>query len=209
MCNVPSSSSSSSLQVTASVNRTMFFLGLIYKNSKQLLTMIFLLASSAILTRIPSWLLARDASPTPVTNSTPGVTILPPNGTPPNYTLMMPDPRTVLSSTAATIIACNSESIRYTELGKFTCLFSIMHCLMLSFLVFGAPTLNPSGINQCIRRNQRFTLLLSQSWYCYYWYFCQMDLWFHSASCFNRLSNIFIQQHNAECVWWLQLYTYA
>ena len=60
---------------------------------------------------------------TPLTNSTPGVTILPPSGTPPRYTLMMSVPRTVLNSNAATIIACNSESVRFTELGKFTCLF--------------------------------------------------------------------------------------
>ena len=43
---------------------------------------------------------------------------------------MMPVPRDVLSSTADTIIACNlpgpptaTQSVRYTELGKFTCLF--------------------------------------------------------------------------------------
>ena len=57
--NVPSSPSSSSLQVTASANRALFFLGLIYKNSKQLSTMTYLPASNAILTRIPCWLLAR------------------------------------------------------------------------------------------------------------------------------------------------------
>ena len=64
--------------------------------------------------------------PTPLTNSTSGVLILSPSGTPPTYTLMMPDPRTVLSSTAATIIACNSESIRFTELGKFICLLFLI-----------------------------------------------------------------------------------
>ena len=61
----------------------------------------------------------------PLTNSTTGVTIVPPSGSTPRYTLMMPDPRTVLSLTAATIIACNSESLRFTELGKLPAYFSI------------------------------------------------------------------------------------
>ena len=65
-------------------------------------------------------------SPTPVTNSTTGITILPPSVTSPGmYTLMMPVPRTAMNPAEETIIACNSESVRFNELGKFTCLFDI------------------------------------------------------------------------------------
>ena len=48
-----------SLQVTVSANRTLFFLGLIVF-SQQLLTMTFLPASDAILTRTLYWLLTQD-----------------------------------------------------------------------------------------------------------------------------------------------------
>ena len=66
-------------------------------------------------------------SPAPLTNSTSGVTILPPSGSEPEYTLMMPVPRDVLSNnTTDTIIGCttgsNQEDIRFSELGKCTCL---------------------------------------------------------------------------------------
>ena len=65
-------------------------------------------------------------SPAPLTNSTSGVTILPPSGSETEYTLMMPIPRDVLSNTADTIIGCttntNQEDIRFSELGKCTCL---------------------------------------------------------------------------------------
>ena len=61
LCNDPLCVSSSSLQVqTATANRTLFFLGLIYKNSKLILSIILLLVSNALLTRIPSWFLAQD-----------------------------------------------------------------------------------------------------------------------------------------------------
>ena len=65
-------------------------------------------------------------SPAPLTNST-GVTILPPSENETEYyTLMMPVPRDVLSNTADTIIGCttgtNQEDIRFSELGKCTCL---------------------------------------------------------------------------------------
>ena len=55
-------------------------------------------------------------SPTPLTNSTNGVTIVPTSGG--RYRLLMPIPRDVLSSTSATIIACDGESIRFIELGE-------------------------------------------------------------------------------------------
>ena len=58
-------------------------------------------------------------SPAPLTNSTSGVTILPPSGSETQYTLMMPVPRDVFSNTADTIIGCGSEEIRFRELGKF------------------------------------------------------------------------------------------
>ena len=64
-------------------------------------------------------------SPAPLTNSS-GVTILPPSGSETQYTLMIPVPRDVLSNTADTIIGCttdaNQEDIRFSELGKCTCL---------------------------------------------------------------------------------------
>ena len=63
-------------------------------------------------------------SPAPLTNSTSGVTILPPSGSEPEYTLMIPVPRDVLSNTTDTIIGCttgsNQEEIRFSELGKCT-----------------------------------------------------------------------------------------
>ena len=62
----------------------------------------------------------------PLTNSSSGVTILPPSGSEPEYTLMIPVPRDVLSNTADTIIGCtagtNQEDIRFSELGKLTCI---------------------------------------------------------------------------------------
>ena len=66
-------------------------------------------------------------SPAPLTNSTSGVTILPPSGSEPEYyTLMIPVPRDVLSNTTDTIIGCttgsNQENIRFSKLGKCTCL---------------------------------------------------------------------------------------
>ena len=71
------------------------------------------------------------------------------------YTLMIPVPRDVLSNTADTIIGCatgtNQEDIRFSELGKCTCMPTmiscITHCLMLSILnlVFGDTVLTPSG----------------------------------------------------------------
>ena len=58
----------------------------------------------------------------PLTNST----SVPPSGSEPEYTLMIPVPRNVLSNTADTIIGCttgmNQEDIRFSELGKCTCL---------------------------------------------------------------------------------------
>ena len=62
-------------------------------------------------------------SPVPLTNSTSGVTILPPSGSETQYTLMIPVPRDVLSNTGDTIIVCTAqleEDIRFSELGKFT-----------------------------------------------------------------------------------------
>ena len=66
-------------------------------------------------------------SPAPLTNSTTGVTILPPSENETEYyTLMIPVPRDVLSNTADTIIGCttdaNQEDIRFSELGKCICL---------------------------------------------------------------------------------------
>ena len=64
-------------------------------------------------------------SPAPLTNSTSGVTIIPPSGSEPEYTLMIPVPRDVLGSNTDTIIGCttgsNQEEIRFSELGKCTC----------------------------------------------------------------------------------------
>ena len=68
--------------------------------------------------------LAQASVPAPLTNSTSGVTILPPSGSEPEYTLMIPVPRDVLSNTTDTIIGCttgsNQEEIRFSELGKCT-----------------------------------------------------------------------------------------
>ena len=61
-------------------------------------------------------------SSVPLTNSTTGETIIPPSGSEPEYTLMIPVPRDVLSNTADTIIGCTTgssqEDIRFRELGK-------------------------------------------------------------------------------------------
>ena len=61
-------------------------------------------------------------SPAPLTNSTSGVTILPPSGSETQYTLMIPVPRNVLDNTEETIIGCttgsNHEDICFSELGK-------------------------------------------------------------------------------------------
>ena len=62
------------------------------------------------------------SSPTSLTNSTNGVTIVPTSDG--RYRLLMPIPHDVLSSTSATIIACNSESVRFTELGE------LLRCVM-------------------------------------------------------------------------------
>ena len=69
---------------------------------------------------------------------------------------------------------------------------------MLSFLVFGAPTLNPNGtINvvegtsgslSCSSSPDTSTADIDATWT-----FGSTQL-----ASFNRLSNIFIQQHNAE-----------
>ena len=78
-------------------------------------------------------------SPAPLINSTSGVTILPPSGSEPEYTLMMPVPRDVLSNIADTIIGCttgtNQEVIRFSELGKlsYTCIYD---CLIITLFFF-------------------------------------------------------------------------
>ena len=64
-------------------------------------------------------------SAAPLTNSTSGLTIIPPSGSELEYTLMIPVPRDVLSNTTDTIIGCttgmNQEDILFSELGKCTC----------------------------------------------------------------------------------------
>ena len=90
-----------------------------------------------------------DVRPEPLTNSTSGVTILPPSESETQYTLMMPVPRDVLSSTADTIIGCttgrNQENILFSELGKYVLAHhGLSHSDVVS-LVFGDPVLDPNG----------------------------------------------------------------
>ena len=76
------------------------------------------------------------SSPQPLTNSTTGVTIIPPSGGDVWYIVLMPVPRLVLSNTGATFINCrtngNLEQHQFEDLSRFTCLLSY-HCLIWYF----------------------------------------------------------------------------
>ena len=79
-------------------------------------------------------------SPAPLSNSTTGVTILPPSGSETQYTLMIPVPRDVLSNTTDTIIGCTTgakqEDIRFSELGKLIPKYNYHRLIIMTLFCF-------------------------------------------------------------------------